>query len=441
MPDIDPMSQETLKRLRAGKLAGARRLDLSAGLTRFPAEIFDLADTLEVLNLSGNRLQDLPADLGRLHRLRILFCSDNDFDHLPESVGDCPALEMVGFKANRIAVVPAQALPARLRWLILTDNAIGDLPPALGERPALQKLMLAGNRLKALPDSLGQAHRLELLRQSANEFSCLPPWLTRLPRLSWLALSGNPLPWHRPSPAPLPVVAWSALTMGDRLGGGASGDIYWVRCADGPMAGDELALKLFKGAVTSDGLPQDELTACLCAGEHLALTTPVAVLGGHPQGVQGLLMPLLPQGYVNLAGPPSMDSCTRDVYPEGWVIGSGPVRQLLSDMASALAQLHDRGIMHGDFYGHNILWQPATGQARLGDFGAASLLPQDEPALVRSLLALDVRAFGCLMEEMIERCRDADPSWLAQMASLRDACLADNPDHRPAMADVAAWLR
>ncbi len=115
MPDIDPMSQETLERLRAGKLAGARRLDLSAGLTRFPAEIFDLADTLEVLNLSGNRLQDLPADLGRLHRLRILFCSDNDFDHLPESVGDCPALEMVGFKANRIAVVPAQALPARLR--------------------------------------------------------------------------------------------------------------------------------------------------------------------------------------------------------------------------------------------------------------------------------------------------------------------------------------
>src|SRR5690606_28594057 len=107
-------------------------------------------------------------DLGRLRRLRIIFCSDNDFTHLPECLGDCTALEMVGFKANRIDVVPAQALPARLRWLILTDNRLTQLPVALGERAALEKLMLAGNRLQALPDSLADARRLELLRLSAN---------------------------------------------------------------------------------------------------------------------------------------------------------------------------------------------------------------------------------------------------------------------------------
>ncbi|MFP5465965.1 MAG: leucine-rich repeat-containing protein kinase family protein, partial [Gammaproteobacteria bacterium] len=379
------MSQESLKRLRAGELAGARRLDISAGLTQFPEEIFDLADTLEVLNLSGNRLRDLPADLGRLHRLRILFCSDNGFTHLPLGLGDCPSLEMVGFKANRIARVPAGSLPARLRWLILTDNAIGDLPSALGERPALQKLMLAGNRLQSLPDSLCHASRLELLRLSANALTRLPLWLTRLPRLGWLALAGNPMPWHRPRQAPLPVIRWTTLSLGERLGGGASGDIFRARCKVGTMEGEELALKLFKGAMTSDGLPRDELAASLCAGMHPALTTPVAVVEGHPDGVQGLLMPLVPDGHVNLAAPPSMDSCTRDVYPPGWVILPGPARQLLSAMASALAQLHARGVMHGDFYGHNILWQPATGQAMLGDFGAATLLPQDDPALAGRL--------------------------------------------------------
>ena len=46
----------TLAALRAGRLAGATRLDLSCGLAEFPHEIFDLADSLEILNLSGNAL-------------------------------------------------------------------------------------------------------------------------------------------------------------------------------------------------------------------------------------------------------------------------------------------------------------------------------------------------------------------------------------------------
>ncbi|MEJ7659478.1 MAG: hypothetical protein WKG07_07580 [Hymenobacter sp.] len=50
---------------------------LAAGLTGISArEIFDLADTLEVLNLIGQSAQfRLPTDLGRLHRLRSAFCS------------------------------------------------------------------------------------------------------------------------------------------------------------------------------------------------------------------------------------------------------------------------------------------------------------------------------------------------------------------------------
>jgi len=50
----------TLSSIRAGKLAGIKRLDLSCGLTEFPDEIFELADSLEILNLSGNALSGLP---------------------------------------------------------------------------------------------------------------------------------------------------------------------------------------------------------------------------------------------------------------------------------------------------------------------------------------------------------------------------------------------
>ena len=57
------MSMENLLALRRGELLGARRLDLYCGLTELPPEVFELADTLEVLNLTGNRLSALPDDL------------------------------------------------------------------------------------------------------------------------------------------------------------------------------------------------------------------------------------------------------------------------------------------------------------------------------------------------------------------------------------------
>jgi len=74
---------KTLNALRAGRLHGATRLTLSCGLTHFPSVIFDLADTLGVLDLSGKALTVLPHEMLRLSKLRVLFCSDNPFTPCP----------------------------------------------------------------------------------------------------------------------------------------------------------------------------------------------------------------------------------------------------------------------------------------------------------------------------------------------------------------------
>lgn len=431
----------TLEQLRSGALIGTRRLNLSCGLETLPPEVFDLADTLEVLNLSGNQLSTLPHDLPRLHRLKVIFCSNNPFTHLPEVLGDCKGLQQVGFKACSLTTVPGAALPPLLRWLILTDNAIAQLPPEVGQRPAMQKLMLAGNRLRDLPPGLADAHKLELLRLSANQFENLPAWLTELPRLSWLALAGNPLGWQRAEPAPMARVPWAQLRMDGLLGEGASGHIYRVH-QEGSAQG--LALKLFKGLMTSDGLPEHELAACLAAGQHPALCTPSAELADdHPQGTRGLLMPLIPPHFANLAGPPSLDSCTRDVYAPGLRIPMSAVLRVAQDMAGAVAHLHAQGVMHGDLYAHNILWDPANGQALLSDFGGATLLPLDQPDVSRALLALEVRAFGCLLEELVAHAEpgaDTDASALDSVRVLAQSCLDAKPAARPSMAEVLQHL-
>jgi len=146
-----PNLRDQLSRLRAGEMQNATRLDLSNDLTELPAEILDLADSLEVLNLSGNRLTDLPQELVKLKNLKIIFCSNNLFTHVPEVLGECESLSMVGFKACDIETVSGNALPENLQWLILTDNKIKEIPAEIGNCQYLQKCMLAGNQLRTQP--------------------------------------------------------------------------------------------------------------------------------------------------------------------------------------------------------------------------------------------------------------------------------------------------
>lgn len=61
---------QTLAQLRSGELQGITRLTLAESLTVFPEEIFNLADTLEILDLSNNCLSSLPEDISRLTKLK-----------------------------------------------------------------------------------------------------------------------------------------------------------------------------------------------------------------------------------------------------------------------------------------------------------------------------------------------------------------------------------
>lgn len=440
---------ETLDQLRAGQLKGIQRLDLSCGLTEFPREIFDLADSLQVLNLSGNALTSLPDDLPRLHQLRVIFASDNRFTELPAVLGQCTQLQMVGFKANQIRRVPAAALPPQLRWLILTDNQIEALPASIGACTGMQKLMLAGNQLQALPAQLAQCQQLELLRISANQLRVMPPALAELPRLAWLACAGNPFSdlYARTHPgATSTAVEWRHLRLQHVLGEGASGVIYQAllhTAGDGhPQTGhtssalSTVAVKLFKGAVTSDGWPHSELAACLAVATkpHPNVIPVIGPLSGHPEGTAGLVMQLVPPRFTTLAGPPSLQTCTRDVYPVNSCFSPEKIMRLVLGVARAAAHLHAQGLMHGDLYAHNIQ-SDADGFCMLGDMGAASFLPAD-PAASQTLQRLEVRAFGCLLGELLTHSGQAPPVGLTV---LRDRCLG-RPAQRPLFNEIVQTL-
>ena len=175
----------------------------------------------------------------------------------------------------------------------------------------------------------------------------------------------------------------------------------------------------------------------MAAGSHAGLIPVRGRIAHHPEGTEGLVLELVPARFVNLAGPPSLDSCTRDVYATDATWTLPAALAMAARIASAAAQLHARGMLHGDLYGHNIL-HDGDGAALLGDFGAASFVGNgaQAPALER----IEVRAFGILLEEWLDRCAPVDPAALRPWRDLQQRCQQEAVARRPAFGEIAAAL-
>jgi len=429
----------TLQQIRSGELKGATHVKLSCGLKEFPLELFDLAESLEILDLSVNQLSTLPEDLHRFSKLKILFCSDNLFTELPEVLGQCKALEMIGFKSNQIHTISEQALPTQTRWLILTNNKIKQLPTSIGNCHRLQKVALAGNLLAELPPEMAGCHNLELLRISANRLNSLPLWLLNLPKLSWLAFSGNSFNANHAEPKPLQEIKWEEFTLEEQLGEGASGNIYKALWPSNEYH-KEVAIKVFKGEVTSDGFPEDEMQATIAAGAHPNLVTLLGSISGHPQQKMGLVMELIPPSYKNLGLPPSFSTCTRDTFKEGTCFTAEQILKIVTQAADAANQLHLRGLMHGDLYAHNILIDK-NDHCLMGDFGAACFYDLNSESAL-NVERIEVRAFGCLLDDLLALIvpNEQRSDLVLRLRNLCEQLMQDDTEKRPVFSEILVLL-
>ena len=95
---------KALKELKSGNLIGSKHIKIAAGLETFPQELYSLVDTLEVLDLTDNNLTTLPDDFDKFKKLKILFLSNNQFNHVPKILAKLPILSMIGMRNNKIKI-------------------------------------------------------------------------------------------------------------------------------------------------------------------------------------------------------------------------------------------------------------------------------------------------------------------------------------------------
>jgi hypothetical protein len=119
------------------------------------------------LQLSDNRIAEIPIGIGALTQLRMLDLGQNRIQNLPDQLGLCAALERLDLSDNKICTLPnTMHWLTNLKQLRLSDNRLASVEQLNQSAIPLQRLGIEGNAIASL--DLSQLDQLKRLRYCGN---------------------------------------------------------------------------------------------------------------------------------------------------------------------------------------------------------------------------------------------------------------------------------
>lgn len=145
------------------------------------------------LDLSGQGLTDLPAEINQFPNLSRLDVSFNQLTRLPPEIGQLTQLDKLYLHDNQLTRLPPQiGKLTNLMRLHFYNNQLTRLPPEIGQLTNLLSLYLSRNQLTSLPLEVGRLTNLVWLDISHNQLTDLPSTLGQLTNLNRFYFNNNP---------------------------------------------------------------------------------------------------------------------------------------------------------------------------------------------------------------------------------------------------------
>lgn len=177
-----------------GSLRALNNLNLANNMIRhFPAMVAEgLGNTLTMLDLSNNELQDVPNEIGKMKRLVRLDLSNNELRELAPNMGNMDALIWMNLDNNQLYELPDNMWKMEsLAYVQANFNDIVFLSDSLATNgPPLTIMELSNNKLKMLPEAIAELPLLYQLNVENNQIMSIPS-LSHADRLMYLNIKGN----------------------------------------------------------------------------------------------------------------------------------------------------------------------------------------------------------------------------------------------------------
>ncbi|MGK9415772.1 dermonecrotic toxin domain-containing protein [Pseudomonas cedrina] len=144
------------------------RLD-SMGLRASPEGFLARFRGLRWLDMTNNRLRELPPAIGEMHQLTRLFLHRNLIRLTPQTaqiLAERVTLRALSLDGNPLGVMPNLGQISDLRTLSLSRTGIDRWPEGVGEQPLLTQINLSGNAITHLPDAIIAPSDAQLARSA-----------------------------------------------------------------------------------------------------------------------------------------------------------------------------------------------------------------------------------------------------------------------------------
>lgn len=180
------------------------------------SHIFEL-DSLNYLNISDTKLENVPDEIGKLvnlqslvlhsnklevfnenicklPKLKVLDLSKNQLKSVPESLGQMTQLVTLNLSQNLLETFPEMTKTVKLTDLHLHNNKLTSFPNICSnELTNFFELNIKANEIEAVPADINKLQSLKVLDMSSNKIKSLPGELADCTKLKDLNLKQNPI--------------------------------------------------------------------------------------------------------------------------------------------------------------------------------------------------------------------------------------------------------
>uniref|UniRef100_W8B810 Leucine-rich repeat-containing protein 57 n=2 Tax=Ceratitis capitata TaxID=7213 RepID=W8B810_CERCA len=183
-------NKQVRQHLETAQKTGILKISLQR-LQEFPPQLKNYPNVLKTLDLSENRFERLPDEIGHFTLVKHLNLSGNKLIELPDVLGELTKLEVLLLMNNYLSKIPKTLSNCNnLKTVNLSNNQIKEFPTMLCGLKHLDVLDLSRNKITSVPAEVGTLYTTEL-NLNQNQISTLSEEIAACPKLKVLRLEEN----------------------------------------------------------------------------------------------------------------------------------------------------------------------------------------------------------------------------------------------------------
>lgn len=183
-------NKQIKQHLEQAQKTGILKISLQR-LQDFPTQMKICPNVIKTMDLSQNRFEKIPDEIGRFTLLRHLNMSGNQIARVPDTLGELVKLEVLLLNDNFIVSLPKTLLNcSNLKTVNLSHNQLTEFPLMFCGLKHLDILDLSRNQITTVPSEVGTLYVTEL-NLNQNQISQISSDIADCPKLKTLRLEEN----------------------------------------------------------------------------------------------------------------------------------------------------------------------------------------------------------------------------------------------------------